>query len=314
MTRSMNRRPLLLLALLPALSLATLARAQQISSRDNPFDRSGLPASASDETAPGTQRLVFRLQHETALPGPLPGAGPALVGDEVQIAVSGGQAFIALEGATTARIDSTAEPGNVTLPEWHTDAEGQIRVQERDGLLFAEKKCGRCRRGWKKIWKLRTPGIATATPLVDAKRVYFGAVDNRVYAVKRRNGHRVWSADVGRRVTRPLVFWDHPPRDVPGEGGKQTPAATADEGNGHAPVESLPPPDVRAILVVPDGGTRLLALSPADGQKLASTELSDDAGKWVSVPLTVPDGRVILARQKYLVDEATLMVYRLTPP
>ena len=65
------------------------------------------------------------------------------------------------------------------------------------------------------------------------------------------------------------------------------------------------------ILVVPDGGSQLLALGGGTGLELATVRLAANQGKLVGMPLITPDGRIVIARQKYSESEASLMVYEL---
>ena len=116
-------------------------------------------------------------------------------------------------------------------------------------------------------------------------------MDNRVYSVKKRNGHRMWATDVGGRVSGVLVLWS---------------AASGAESATDAPHPA-------AILVVPDRGRRLLALDPQSGTEVASFDLPDPASKWVGAPLRTPDGKILAAAQKYAPADASLLVLQLAP-
>jgi hypothetical protein len=128
---------------------------------------------------------------------------------------------------------------------------------------------------------------------VTARRVFFGALDNRVYSVKRKNGHRVWAADVGGRVSGALVLWSARPA------GEDDPRPGA--------------PGPAAILVVPDRRNRILALDPLSGTEVASFTLPDPESRLVGVPVKTPDGRIVAATQKYAPTDASLLVLQLDP-
>jgi len=121
-------------------------------------------------------------------------------------------------------------------------------------------------------------------------RVYFGATDNRVYAVRRRNGHRLWDTDVGGRVVRSPVIWSYAPQD------------------GTAEPEPLP-----LLLVVPGDGSSLVVLEALTGRRVTRWTLPENGGGLVGKPLPLDGQRIALARQKYQEDEASLLVLRLAP-
>jgi outer membrane protein assembly factor BamB len=254
---------------------------------EDPFG--GLP-EAPPESAPQPPAplLTLRLLGEVPLPGPLPGGAPRWTGTRIEVPVAGGIASLAPE--TTAVAELRPAPG-APVPEdrWAVDARGQLRFGTSDeGFVVAEERCKRCERGWKRRWRLRVPGSVRARPLVHGRRVFFGALDNRIYAVKAKNGHRVWAVDVAGRMLEPLVLARGP--STAGEAGTDV------------------------ILAVPDGGAELLALDPATGIRLARHSLEPDQGQLVGVPLNLPDGRVAVARQEYTETEAALMLYEITGP
>jgi len=285
------RRPQVHLCLLLGLALATPLFAQsQGYSRDSFRD---LPPTSSHPDSSRAPRLAFVLEAEIPLPGPLPGEAPTWDGDRVFLSVAGGsvRAFPAA-GATP---DFTAGPATLPLASdsgtWVENETGRFRYRATEGgTIQAQRRCRRCKAGWKKRWKLRVPGSSLAPPVVDRGRIYFGSLDNRVYCVKARNGHRIWVSDIGGRLSSGLVRW----------GGAAT------------PLLSEAGPDLGLILALPDGGAKLVALDTEAGRQVALVRLGDGEGKFVPGPLITSEGKVVVARQKYLASEASLMVYRLT--
>ena len=174
--------------------------------------------------------------------------------------------------------------------------DGKVRAVTRaDGFIVAEKHCASCGKRWKKKWRIRAPGDEFARPVVTDRRVFYGTTDNRVFAVKRRNGHRVWAADIPGRVVRPLelVRVQAPPELV---------------ARGKSKGSSL---WLDLILVVPASGRTLIALDARNGERVASFDLEEDE-MLVGAPLA-RDGHVVVARQKYEANDAALLVFRLSP-
>lgn len=248
------------------------------------------PVSGRD--APAAEAgFALRSVTEIPLPGPLPPGGPAWDGARVAIPVAGGIARVHPVAGATPQIST--EPlvlPVVNLEAWAVDERGRIRCRVEPGqAIQAEQRCRQCDTGWRNAWNLRVAGTTPAVPLLVDGRIFFGAMDNRIYAVKARNGHRVWVSNVAGRISRRLVLWREP---------------------------ALPDParePLTLILVVPDGGSRLLAISGRTGSEAASLKLAENEGTFVGVPLIAPDGTLIAARQKYEKTDASLVVYRLTP-
>jgi hypothetical protein len=287
---------LLLLLLAAALSSA---RAQSMSGTDqaetSPYLEPPPEGTGGDDEGP---KIVFRVASEIALPGPLPGPGPRLVEGVLFTPVAGGTAASGWEGDAEIVLTPTPlpdEPGNAENPIWSVAPDGRIRVSVMEsGHLLAQKRCKRCRSGWRKKWKLRLAGDVAANPLVTVDRVYFGALDNRVYALKRKNGHRVWEVDVQGRASRELKRWR----------GTLRAAGRAQD----RPWEGEP---LDVLLVVPGHGTELVALDAGNGAKVASYQLGDGEGRLIGSPVLTPDGKIVLARQKYAPEDASLMVFDL---
>lgn len=271
------------------LTAPDFVHAQQLTTlEEDPFNELEPTDADLRQLQPATPRLSFELVGEIPLPGPLPGGGPQLVGGNVEIPVAGGVAVAPPEPGARATVSAGSGRDDVS-DEWATDATSTFRVRSRpDGFIEAQRRRGQ---RWKKVWKLKLPGATAVPPLIHGNRVYIGALDNQIYCVKRKNGHRLWAVDVGGRISKALVWWQ-------GELPAAPPAATA------RPIE--------AILAITDNGSQMLALDAARGTILARVELPEGAGKLVHVPLAMPDGRVVVALQKYSDAEAALLLYRLT--
>ncbi len=287
----MRRSILASLSLLFPLFALSQARAQ--SYVDLGFN--DLPPPTKTKVVDAVPKLIFSLQAEIPLPGPLPGDGLRLRGDLVEIGVAGGIVVTQLVRDATPRwIDAASASDPDPSPEgWVYDDIKRRRFRSiPGGVLEAQKSCRRCKLGWKRSWRLHVPGNMLVPPLVDDRRVYIGGLDNYVYSLKARNGHPRWTVDVGGRISTPLMLW-----------------------RGEIPVPT--PEDPRAtrwltlILAVPASGSEMVALESEAGRQVASMRLPEGGGKLVSGPLATLDGKVVVARQQYAASEASLMVYRL---
>ena len=220
---------------------------------------------------------------EIPLPGPLTGQGPRWAGEQVEVPLVSGIARTGWQPGATPEILKAAEGNPLPLSErWVLSPDGRYRARiDSRGRIETQRACRRCKRGWKRDWRARLPAASIVPPAIDNRFVYVGTLDNRAYALKRRNGHRVWFADLGRRVMRPLVV-----------------SGSNEEGS-----EPL-------LLVLPGAGDRLLALATADGAERASYELSD-GGSLVGGALPTPDGHILVAKQGYRRERAGLLVLAL---
>jgi hypothetical protein len=262
----------------------------------SPFDDPFLDTPVGAEARNAAPRVTFRLLTEIALPGPLPGAGPRIVDDRIEIPVRGGIARTGWTPDAQVELANGAAAAADPLPEtqWVEGPRGKFRYTAiPSGWIVSQRRCRRCRDGWRGNWRLRVSGSTIAPPLVTAKRVYFGALDNHVYSVKRRNGHRVWSTNVDQRVSTPLLLWT---RSADDEG---------DPGSGTA---------LDLLLVVPDDSSRIVALDPQGGERTASFQLPDEGDTLIGRPLITPDRRIVIARQRYDRSEASLMVLQIAEP
>ena len=265
---------------------ASAASAQTL--QGDVFDPEMLLPDAEVGAVPDSELLAFRPLREIALPGPLPAEGPRWEDGRIAIPVAGGLAFGGEDGRIELREPSGAgSAGEPVGPSaWGVAPDGAYRVTGlTSGWIVAEKRCRRCRNGWRRDWTLRVPGSSFATPLVTARRVYFGTTDNRVFSLKRRNGHRLWEAEVDGRASRAIALWES---DLPTEGA--------------APLA--------ALLVVPETGSALLALDVQSGEEVARFELEENEAL-VGGAVVTPGGDVVVARQSYDAQTASLIVLSL---
>lgn len=260
---------------------------------------SDLPPPTAKKVKDPPPKLVFRLLAEIPLPGPLPGDDPRLRGSLVEIGVAGGTMVTeAIPDATPRWIGTSS--GDAVDPRpasvWVSEKGGKMRFRSLPGgVLEAQKACRRCKAGWKRRWRLRVPGNTLVSPLVANRRVYIGGLDNRIYCLKARNGHRLWTADIDGRISTPLMLWQ-------GEVADPTPE------------EPLATRELTLLLVVGDSGSEMVALESEGGLPVATLRVAEGDGKLVSGALAMPDGKVVVARQQYAETEASLMVYRLLAP
>jgi hypothetical protein len=178
-------------------------------------------------------------------------------------------------------------PGKVDIAWVHGGPKGNFRYRTHpEGMLVAEKRGYGWNREWKRRWRLRSPGGTPSPPLTDGGRVFYGCTDNRIYAVRAKNGHRLWAHDAEERVTRPLALW----------------TGTVDTAEKFG-----------LLLAIPDRGTSLIALDPFDGKRLATHRLRKDGESMVSSPVVTFDGRILAAVQKYKPSDAGLVVLQVVP-
>ena len=238
---------------------------------------------------PEAPELRLAMVTEIDLRGPLI-SGPRWVGNQVEIRT----AWAVARAAWTAEsipvlVDAatTGAPVEEALA-WAMSPDGIYRAKPvGDRSLLVQKACRGCNSGWRRRWRLRVPGLAPTLPIVTAKRVYYGSADNRVYGVKRKNGHRLWVTALDGRVLRPLALWVDPTASAPG---------------------------IAAILAVPEPGREMVVLDAFSGSLLLRYRLAGEGDKVVGEPLTTPEGYVILARQGYSEDDAGLIVLKLVHP
>jgi hypothetical protein len=240
-------------------------------------------AEPQEQSAP---RMAFRQLHDIALPGPLPGRGPRLVEGEIEIPVAGGMAMSGWLEGSAPRIVRRSATHEAETQEWSYSPKGDFRCGVLEsGHILAQKGCRDCRKKWRKKWKLRVAGGDMAPPLLTGNRAFYGGLDNRVYCVKRRNGHRLWDSDIPGRVSQPLAMWR--------SGGTD---------------------EVELIVLVPDDGRSIIALDTVTGSRVAAYDLPQNGGQLKGSPIVTADGKIVVARQLYAAEQASLMVFDLVDP
>jgi hypothetical protein len=238
----------------------------------------------AEQAVQAAPRMAFRQFNDIPLPGPLPGRGPRLVEGEIEIPVAGGVAMSGWLEGSVPRIVRQPPAGEAEPHEWSYSPEGDFRCSVLDsGHILAQKGCGDCRKKWRKKWKLRVAGSDMAPPLLTDNRAFYGGLDNRVYCLKRRNGHRMWDSDIAGRVSQPLALW---------------------RSDG----------EVELIILVPDDGRSIIALHAATGSRTAAFDLPQNGGQLKGSPIVTTDGKIVVARQLYAAAQASLMVFDLVEP
>jgi hypothetical protein len=269
------------LALLVIIVLPGAAAAQSF--RDAFAEQRYLEPMPTEPPEPAAPRMTFRLFNDIPLPGPLPDRGPRFVDGRIEIPVAGGIAVSGWLEESEPRIIPHRSSDDDAAGEWSYSPQGDFRCMILEsGHILAQKGCRNCKKNWRKKWKLRIAGGDTAPPLLTENRVYHGGLDNRVYCLKRRNGHRMWESDAPGRVSQPLALW-------------------REDG-------------VELIILAPDDGRSIIALDAVTGSRTAAFELPQNGGQLVGSPIVTDDGKIVVARQLYAADQASLMVFDLVEP
>ncbi len=228
--------------------------------------------------------LVFERLGEIALPGPL--GVPSLFVDDglVVIPVLGGFARVAPEADATPSIVPTVDVPEAV--EWITSSNGKRRFRTAPkGLVEAEHKT-RGRKKWAASWRIVAPNSILSPPILLGQRLCYAGLDDRVTCVRASNGHRLWTVDLGDRLSRGLTSW---------------PAA----GDGTV--------DGEILLAVPDGGASVIALDAYDGRRVATFDLPA-THHFSSPALVVSRDRIAISRKGYDDKEAALVLLHLTAP
>jgi hypothetical protein len=229
-------------------------------------------------------KLVFELVGEVTLPGPL-GDAPAWIADEqVVIPVQGGLARVAPDPDATPSVGPGEAPpppaGWVVSP----DAPPRRFRATPEGIVECQR-WSKSRKRWVHRWKIVAPNSLLSMPVLVGPRLCYAGLDDRVTCVRASNGHRLWSVDLGDRISWQIAAW---------------PAALVGD------IEKS------ILLVVPDDGARIIALDAFDGRRIAAFELTSSR-RFVSSPLVLGGDRIAVARKGYDDAEAALVLLRLAP-
>ena len=262
------------------------------------------PPALPERKGPPPPRFVFERLGQIDLPGPLPDGRLELVDGRIRLAVAGGVAWMTPDPGSAATITgenpeespNTAEPAPATMG-WVVAPDGEMRFGiDAEGRIVGQRLSSLSKGKWKKEWMIRSPRATKTPPLLVGPRLFYTGVDDRIYAVRASNGHRLWAIDVGEPVSRPLVWWrcSVPVMD---------------------PMLQRPlPVFIDILLLVPDGGGALVAYDLYDGAALGRFVLPADQGWLTTPPAVIDDTRVVVARQGYVPEEAGLEIFALQPP
>jgi hypothetical protein len=293
---SFTMRAAMILMVMASSALPTVLLAQS-SPFSNMQDSFNSPTYGRPKTETA-DRLTFVVMTEITLAGPLPSAGPGLVGEFIEIEVADGIARTSWIAGSPLSVEPLAGPlgheEQSIFAKWSYDSSGLYRSQALpSGLIITQKRQRSAGSRWYKTWKLRVAGSNIAPPLLTDRRVFFGSQNNRVYGLRKRNGHQVWSTDLDQRISRRLVHF---------QGQDAISEETADDAL-----------DRELILVLPDPGSRLVVLDATTGGQVAEYNLPLNGGKFIGVPVVTPDASIVVAKESYNATEAALIVLKLTP-
>lgn len=291
--------------LIPALVavLSTSGSAAQTAVAGQEAYPNNYPPALPSRKGPPPPKFVFELLGEVKLPGPLP-EGPMVLEDgRLRLAVAGGTAWVEPRPDATAEIQGAdAAIGGVAAPMatddgWVLSPDGELRFRiDDDGRIRAQHRSRWSRDGWRKAWTIKAPRAVATPPLVLGPRLFFAGMDDRIYAVRADNGHRLWAVDVGERVSRPLTRWSG-----------IIPAIDAR-------TRKVRPETLDVLLVVPDSGDAIDALDAWDGTIVGRFPVPAADGWLTSPPVVVGETSVAVARQGYVPEEAALALFALRSP
>ncbi len=253
------------------------------------------PPALPQRKGPEPPRLTLEVRREVPLPGPL-GDGPlVVVGDAVRVPLAAGSALAPFISGDPRLVPAPA-PGAAPAPDpWTYHPNGRLRYRgEEGGFLEAEERGPWPRSGWHRAWTLRLPSGVAAPPVVVGRRLCLTAQDDQVYCLRADNGHRLWAADLGERVSRAPVVWS---TSIPSDARRRGSALTT----------------LDVLLVVPDSGGSIVGLDAYDGRRLTAFELPPGAA-FASAPVVLSDDRIALARRGYDPADAALMVLQIEAP
>jgi hypothetical protein len=247
-----------------------------------------LPARQGPQPPP----IVLEWEGETAVRGPLLPGPLGFENGEVLVPTADGVVGVSVDGdqAAEPRGDA-APPAARDLFDWVLAGDGRHRARALpDGGLAVEKRRKEGAR-WRRAWRLPTSSPLSSPPIPLDRRLVYATAEGSVIAVRLSNGHRLWATDLGERLSRAAEVW----------------SASLPTSDGSAPG---PAALVSLLLVVPDSGVALLAVDVYDGRVLARGGVPEGKGRLVSPPLLLRDGRIVVARQGYALEDAGLGFFR----
>jgi hypothetical protein len=254
------------------------------------------PPALPDRKGPPPPKLRFERVSSVPLPGPLPAAPLALREHAVVVAVAGGWASVALDDPTPTLGATPPTPPDPRAWVLADDGKQRYRVSDDGRVLLSETASRFARDGWSHAWKIRVASTIAAAPLVVGRRLCFATAGDEVVCLRGDNGHRLWSADVGSRVTRPLELW----RGTLPIWNRRTNRVTQEA--------------LEVLIAVPDRGDAVLALDAWNGDVLATETLTAAEGWLVTGAKVVGPADVAIARQGYADEDGALLLYRLASP
>jgi hypothetical protein len=254
------------------------------------------PPALPDRKGPEPPKLRFERIASVPLPGPLPRVELAIRDHAVLVAVEGGFATVPLDDPAPALGAVPPAPSEPALWIVSEDLKLRYRVLEDGRTLLAEKASRLARDGWRRAWRIRAASAIPAPPVLVGRRLCFATAGDEVSCLRADNGHRLWAADVGSRVTRPLELWQ----------------GTLPIWNRRTNRVTQEPLDV--LIAVPDRGDVLIALDAWDGGVLATETLTSAEGWLVTGARVVGPAEVAIARQGYVDEDGALLLYRLASP
>lgn len=239
--------------------------------------------------------LVFKPAGEIPLPGPLASREAWAADGSAEVPLASGVARVAPAAGERPLVAPGVPPPPEASDAWVLAPGGRRRYRTTpEGIVEAEKRASH-RRRWKLRWRIVAPNSTLAPPLLLGPRLCYPGLDDRVTCVRASNGHRLWTADLGDRLSRPIAAW--PPM-----------IGTTPEAARHDRVV-----EGEVLLVVPDAGAAIVALDAYDGSRVASYDLPAAQGHFVSPPLVFRKGRIAVVRKGYAEDEVALTLFDLVP-
>lgn len=256
------------------------------------------PPPLPEREGPGPPTLVLEWIGEVPFPGPARPGELRVEGGRVVVA--NGDRLFSIEpipGGSVERAGVVPGPAAEREPEWVYAPDREMRfaaIPERG--VVAEVRRGGASERWNRAWRLRRVGSVPFPPLLLGDRLFFASSDDRIYAVRAKNGHRLWATDVGDRLSRELSLWE---------------ATVPRFGRGKEPDREV---TIHLLLAVPDGGAALLVLDVHDGRIVARGTIPEGKGRLVSAPLVLEAGKIAAVRQGFALEDAALGLFRIASP